>query len=890
MVTSLAGRAIAGAALSFGLSFIARKLAPKPKTATAITGAHLSLRAETNVPRQIAFGETATAGSLVYWNLYGGDNEYLQMVFALAEGECDSLTGAFVNGEPVTVQGDTTVDEYPDVMWIEFHNGAWDQAADSELVAHGGGRWTANDRGRGVCYVRVTMKYDEAKFPGGRPKFLFQFKGAKLYDWRKDDTNGGSGSHRHGDASTYEWSANPVVAWYNWRRGIWLNGQRIAGMNTPGVAIDHDAATAAANICDESVALKVGGSETRYVISGLLDTSTNHRSHIENILGCMAGEEYDLGGTFRIMAGAAQSPVLSITDDDLLADAPVKWRLNHSADKLTNAFFGAYVEPAKQWNEEPLDPRLSSADETADGGDRLEARYDFPFISSNTQGQRVLEALRRQARRQQSITAPVKPGLSVLEAGDWISWTSERYGFTAKLWAVESAPVSAEDHTGTLTLREIDADVYAWVPATDEITPGVTQPLPSGGPSLATVSGLAVANATVTATGGAQRPGLRATWTPITDPTVDAIKIQYRKVGDTDALSITAPAPSDGAFLWLDGVQGGLEYEIRAIPMTTPQRALSWTAWVQVPDTAADHVVDVAALAQDIPPDSIDKDDFVPTLRSEVNLITAEADVDGSIAQARRIGATAREDLDSDNMWADIAGVLEQFIEDQKNISEARRISVRVAETAAAVTQEQIARADGDTALAALIDTLTAVVNGNTASISSEAVARASADGALSALIDTLTAAVNNNTAAVNSEAVTRASADTALAASVTSVEAKADQGTANGYFKIEAVSAPAGVAARLAMFANAGTPGTPSWEEAGIYIDVVSGVGSQIFLKADKVSIGDGTDNIVPFEVVDGVVVMKAAAVDVIEAGIIRSADQKMVINLTAGSIQIDD
>lgn len=857
------GGALLGAALSvagaIGLSFVAQKLAPKPKLkgSTALTGAQLSLRAETNVPRHVAFGETATAGSMVYWNLYGDNNDYLQMVFALADHECDSLTGAYVNGEPVTVQPDGTVDEYPDVMWIVFHSGAWDQVADADLVTHGGGRWTADDRGRGVCYVRVTLKYDEKKFPGGRPSFLFQFKGAKLYDWRKDSTNGGTGTHRWGDASTYEFSENPVVAWYNWRRGIWQNGQRIAGMNTPGDAIDHDDASAAANICDEQVNLKAGGTETRYRISGLLDTSQNHRSHIENMLSAMAGEEYDTGGVFRIKAGAAQSHVLSMTDDDILADAPVKLHLNHSADKLTNAFFGAYIEPDKNWNEEPLDPRLSSADETADGGDRLEARFDFPHIRSNTQGQRVLEALRRQARRQQVITVPVRARLSVLEAGDWITWTSDRYGWVGKTWLVESAPGSAEDHSAMLTLREIDADVFSWVPATDEITPGITQPLPSGGPSLTTVSGLALANVTLTTGTGEQRPALRATWTSITDPTVDGIKIQYRKTGETDALTVITDDPAEGAYLWLAGVQGGAEYEIRAIPVTTPQRALNWTSWVQAGAAAVGQIVH-AGIVGDISPETIELGDLVPSFQDQVSLIWDDADTPGSIAEARKLAALASDEIEMDDVWSSIQGAVEAFVSDQEAKSAALKLGARADNAEALITQEQTVRASADDALSALITALTAVVDGNTASITQEQ--------------------------------LTRAAEDLALAADILTVEAKADLGSASGYVKFEAVSAPSGVAARYAIHANAGTLGTPDWEEAGIYLDVVAGSGSQIFLKADKVKIGDDTDNIVPFEVVNNVVVMKAAAVEVVEAGIIRSDDQKMVINLDTGAIQIDD
>ena len=77
-----------------------------------------------------------------------------------------------------------------------------------------------------------------------------------------------------------------------------------------------------------------------------------------------------------------------------------------------------------------------------------------------------------------------------------------------------------------------------------------------------------------------------------------------------------------------------------------------------------------------------------------------------------------------------------------------------VVANAAAIATEQVARIDGDSALASDITNLAAVVSTNNstaqAAISNEQTARATADSAMASQISTLTTTVNGNTASVN--------------------------------------------------------------------------------------------------------------------------------------------
>ena len=91
----------------------------------------------------------------------------------------------------------------------------------------------------------------------------------------------------------------------------------------------------------------------------------------------------------------------------------------------------------------------------------------------------------------------------------------------------------------------------------------------------------------------------------------------------------------------------------------------------------------------------------------------------------------------------------------------------------AAITSEQTARSNADTALGQRIDTVTAATASNAAAIETETTARTTADTALGQRIDTVTAANATNAAAITAEQTARVNADSALAQRVDGVYAQ---------------------------------------------------------------------------------------------------------------------
>lgn len=858
-ITSAIGQAVVGAAVAVGLGLASRALAPKPATtAAAVQGAALSLQTDPNAPRQVILGRAATAGSLVYWQVSGPDNTVLDLVFALADHECEALDVVRVNGRVVTLTtpggayGGTRVEQYPDCMWIKFFSGAWGQAHDSDLASRSSGKWTASHRGRGVCYVRVTLVADAKKFPSGVPSFLFTIKGAKLYDPRLDDTVGGVGAHRWGVESTYAYTDNPVVAWYNWQRGITVGGQRVAGMSLPAGAFDVANVMAEANVCDETVALKSGGSELRYRLSGVYPATMTHRDVLASIERAMAGKRADCGGRIKVLAGIARAPVMHVTDDDLLSAAEVEVIGRRSRAELVNAVFGAYRAPQEGYEFVPLPPRTSSADEAADGGIRLEQRHDLDSVAVPGQGQRVLEIIRRRGRYQETVAAGFRAKAAVLEAGDWITWTSERHGWTDAAFEVVSATPGA-DLSPALVLQRTDASIYAWTAALDEIDVEDPTDLPSGAVLLGQVSGLAVQVITITGADGAARPGLQATWTAITDPTVIEIALEYRKVGDTVALERRALDAAAGVATWVDGIQGGLAYQVRARPITSPERATVWSAWAETPVVTTPHVVDVATYAETVNPANLPPADLSDQDRFELSLVTAVDAVTGSVAE---IAARARAEAEA------------------AAIATLRGLALGV-DNRAAVSVERTERVSGDLALASQITTALAQIGSVQASVTAEIAARASADAALAQDVTTVQSAVAGNSASIQQ-----------VLASIDGLGAKWGvavnvNGEILGLVQLEAGAAEGSTFTVVADRFGVALPGTAGGDPVPVFmIANVNGV-PKLALRGDMIADGTIAARAISAATLSAI----TANVGELTAGIIRSGNGKTVIDLDTGS-----
>jgi Putative phage tail protein len=592
-VAATVATAVVSVGLSAGLSYASsRWLQPSQNSVAPEAGTQLSLEMDTKASRKIQVGTSANAGSLIYWQFYGPSNTFIDYVIALSDWPSGNLLGLFIDGKRTTINPDTSVVGYENHMWVRYHNGDWDQSYDVGLVLNSAGTWTTNDVLAGVTYVVVKMKYDPAKFPGGIPKFLFEFEGAKFYDFRKDSTVGGSGTHRWNDLTTWETTSNPAVVHYNWRRGLFYNSQRLYGMSTPSSSLPVTDFATAANYCDNLVNKYIaGGTEKRYTINGLIDTAADNRAILYSIMSCYSAKESEIGGIYKPITGP-RAIVATITEDDVVIDDELVYTPYKEGGELINAVFGSYSNPANGYTPLDLPPRISLTDEATDGR-RYERTLSFPFVTSPTQAQRLMEIARRQYRKQQLLQLSLTPKFLMLELGDWVTVTIDSEGIVNKTFEVVDAAHINEPKM-PIVLQEVDSSIYSFA-SNDELTSGsitrsVTYNPPVGNDLL---QGLEVSNVLVPA-GDVSRPGISITWYTINDPTIVQIALEYRVVNSSTALPLTITDVSNNAYTWVNGIQSGVVYEVRIKPITLPVRSTQWTAWVSASSASAPQIVPVA--------------------------------------------------------------------------------------------------------------------------------------------------------------------------------------------------------------------------------------------------------------------------------------------------------
>jgi hypothetical protein len=611
----------ASAALSYVGSLIKGNPASAATASTSTVGTQVNVQYGATVPRSRIFGRQLTGGQFGFWNLSGADNKFLDIIYHVGDGPHHSLAGMIANGKPCTFGAPDAIgipvnefnspDDGTPRMWVQFHQGFEDQAADARLVATANpvGRWTADDTLAGVASVRVTLQYDEKVFPGGSlPSLQFDVKGALLYDPRKDSTNGGFGSHRWTDQHSWEWSDNPSVGLYNHQRGLYLNGELMVGEGLAPFDLINEMYMTAANACDENVSLKGGGTEKRYRVAMNVGADQQHTDVIRNFLDAMAGQLLEQVGAFGPIAGVAQAVALpTLTDADLIDGKPVKFSAKRSRSELINAVFGSYTDPDQQYSMIPYPPRTSAADEAADGERLAGPPVDYPQVQSGTQAQRLGEIKRRLSRAQATATITVRYRWLVADPGDWLPWDSGNSARGHRVYRVDSRVIN-DDRTVTLQLREINSGVYAFNPDVDQLDPTVPGDLPGFGALLTTVSGFDLEAVQVFGNNGLVVPALRCLWSPTSDRSIVKVLVQYRvKTLDDSGLIRTSEfiRPDGGEGLIYEGIQAGTVFQARATIVTNPPRFTTFTDW-RDQLASSQHVVPTATNALHAAFDALD--------------------------------------------------------------------------------------------------------------------------------------------------------------------------------------------------------------------------------------------------------------------------------------------
>lgn len=264
--------AVVSVALSVGLSKLSQALSgsQKPSNSGLQNQARDVTIRGTVVPEQAVYGQVRTGGTLGYANLTGTINETLVYVIVWAGHQCDSIVEYQLDnfrikrsdlsgvGPIYTVTHPHFVNRGINWLKIEEHLGTSTQTVSTQLTA-ADISWDSTHKGAGLCYSIFYMTFDSKVWANGAPTNVYAVvKGRKLYDPRLDSTNGGSGSQRANDATTWSWSNNwalvirDVVSGGSITYDVATPNKKLLGGGELDARIDDAYTIAAANHADES--------------------------------------------------------------------------------------------------------------------------------------------------------------------------------------------------------------------------------------------------------------------------------------------------------------------------------------------------------------------------------------------------------------------------------------------------------------------------------------------------------------------------------------------------------------------------------------------------------------------------------------------------------------
>ena len=548
------------------------------------------VRQDPIAPRQIVYGKTRVGGNVVFMDTTGTDNSELHLVVAIAGHEINSVEKIFVNDVELTSTTSTinseTVHTVTNTHFTNTENdyttfgsgrlmrfttelGADNQESNGYLVNNTS--FTTDHDLKGIAYVYFHMIYDREKL-GRLPQMQFEVKGKKLYDPRSTET-------AWTDSSGKDIGRNPALI----ARDI-LTDTRYGVKATTGTngeindSTDAGGFANAANACEVSITDGSGGTENKYVADGFSHMSTNQADILAGIMGSCAGKISYANGQFGMFVGVAQTPSLTITDDDLISELQIQ---NATAQGMVfNTVKAVYVNSANDYvsSDAPIrnagtNPSGSGesylATDTPTGGTQANFRQTFemklPFVTSQTQAQRLSKLALDYQRRTKMVTVSTSLKFLRVQPSDWVYLTNSRMGWTNKVFEVLSAKVDTTTEGSlfcSLQLKEIDSNVFAFV-ANDYIVGqadgslGDSGGFTLGAPTLAS-DGL---SEVVYNDNGTAKIALDVTWTNSSSAGIGATEIQWRLGGSFGTpTSVAEVSPDINTFRIPDMIAGQTVY------------------------------------------------------------------------------------------------------------------------------------------------------------------------------------------------------------------------------------------------------------------------------------------------------------------------------------------
>lgn len=365
-----------GAAAGAALAFYAAEQQEKLNTKSPLRDNEPSAQTvrSSKAPVRFILGRVSTGGVLVWAQEQTGEQangEWLHLVYVLCEGSVDALENIYLGEEEIGSFG-----EFASYELIV------NPTAVNAFLEANCPDWKDTQIGRGLSFVRVSLKYSAEKFPSGIPDTRFVVRGRNdIYDPRTG-------------ANVYTDNTALHILWFLRAR-----------CGVPDDEIVFETFASAANVCDEALTNADDSTSQRYRTSCVIGADEQRPGVLQKLEAACSGKLIRVGGRWMLQAGAYYGPYdFEITEDMVIGT--VAGSTEPTNDNAINTVRGTFIDPTQSWTETDY-PEVSIAEWVVEDGGEAAETLTFSYVTDPYQAQRLANIELRRRRAGGTISIPM---------------------------------------------------------------------------------------------------------------------------------------------------------------------------------------------------------------------------------------------------------------------------------------------------------------------------------------------------------------------------------------------------------------------------------------------------------------------------------------------------
>ncbi len=366
------------------------------------------------------------------------DTKYLNLVFAMAEGQVAGITWIYVNAEPAAIYDPTSAytGDYsselgaPDTAGFRYRSKfagnltvRWRDGSDTQTVisylqdAVTATKWSNNHTCAGVAILYVQLVFNTDLY-NGLPQITADIKGKKVTD---------------------TWDGTWVDADYDnpaWVLFDYLTNTRY-GKGIDKAMLDKDSFIATKNYCNELVTMKDKDgndiSQKRYIANGHIDTAKTLIDNVKDILTSMNAFMVQSGGKYRVRCNKAETPsTFTFTEDNITGSWDIQ--LGSKTNRFNQTKI-TYFEPENSYQGNIF--LVKDATYLANDNNQVyERELVLPLTCDYARAAYIGRIVMNQSRFQTTVSFNAVQTAMVVEVGDVVKITHPVPGWNNKLFRV----------------------------------------------------------------------------------------------------------------------------------------------------------------------------------------------------------------------------------------------------------------------------------------------------------------------------------------------------------------------------------------------------------------------------------------------------------------------